>query len=108
MLEESIKLSCDNTAGQIYSKIFTLEDLRAKDQIFVKFLVAFHFRLEMSILSDFVVVHLAQHLVFLFQLLVKSLYLYDFFAEAGDYVRFVRHEMKMLYKTYKSTYFWLN
>ena len=34
MLEESIKLSCDNSAGQIYSKIFALEDLRAKDEIF--------------------------------------------------------------------------
>ena len=41
MLEESIKLSCDNTAGQIYSKIFTLEDLRAKDQIFVNIQNAF-------------------------------------------------------------------
>jgi hypothetical protein len=34
MLEESIKLSCDNSVGQIYSKIFTLEDLRVKDKIF--------------------------------------------------------------------------
>ena len=41
MLEESIKLSCDNSAGQIYSKIFTLEDLRAKDQIFVNIQNAF-------------------------------------------------------------------
>ena len=34
MLEESIKLSCDNSVGQIYSKIFTLEDLRTRDKIF--------------------------------------------------------------------------
>ena len=34
MLEESIKLSCDNSAGQNYSKIFSLEELKTKDQIF--------------------------------------------------------------------------
>ena len=41
MLEESIKLSCDNTAGQIYSKIFSLEELKAKDQIFANIQNAF-------------------------------------------------------------------
>ena len=41
MLEESIKLSCDNTVGQIYSKIFSLEELKAKDQIFVNIQNAF-------------------------------------------------------------------
>ena len=34
MLEESIKLSCDNSTGQNYSKIFSLEELKTKDQIF--------------------------------------------------------------------------
>ena len=41
MLEESIKLSCDNTAGQIYSKIFSLEELKVKDQIFANIQNAF-------------------------------------------------------------------
>ena len=41
MLEESIKLSCDNTVGQIYSKIFSLEELKAKDQIFANIQNAF-------------------------------------------------------------------
>ena len=41
MLEESIKLSCDNSKGQIYSKIFSLEELKVKDQIFANVQNAF-------------------------------------------------------------------
>ena len=41
MLEESIKLSCDNSEGQIYSKIFSLEELKVKDQIFANVQNAF-------------------------------------------------------------------
>jgi hypothetical protein len=34
LIEETIKISCDNSKGQIYSKIFTLEDIKSIDEIF--------------------------------------------------------------------------
>ena len=34
MLEGSIKISCGNSSGQIYSQIFALSDLKTKEEIF--------------------------------------------------------------------------
>ena len=34
LIEETIKISCDNSKGQIYSKIFTLEDIKSIDELF--------------------------------------------------------------------------
>ena len=34
VLEESVKISCENSSGQINSKIFALSDLKTKDEIF--------------------------------------------------------------------------
>ena len=34
LIEETIKISCENSKGLTYSKIFTLEDIKSIDQIF--------------------------------------------------------------------------